>query len=164
MSTAARRLSSISRSTVRLRSFASVSSPPPKNRRAVDLGLIAAGGVAVSGLLLWSSRRGKDDKMGAEDERPGPAFTIPYESQCVPPPLLLAIGTPTDGAVGAARGRPSIGLADQPGIPQGWSLDNENPHPLEPGRDEPPANRTPELVCCRAEGEPRPSLRPELPQ
>lgn len=71
------------------RPASSTSSPAPpaaapQGRRArVDLGLIGLAGIAVSGLVVWSSRRtrDKDDpaRMGGEDDRP--AFTIPYESQ-----------------------------------------------------------------------------------
>lgn len=65
------------------RRLASTATPPaPQGRRArFDLGLIGLAGIAVSGLVIWSSRRSKDDssKMGQEDDRP--AFTIPYESQ-----------------------------------------------------------------------------------
>ncbi|KAM0751610.1 protein serine/threonine phosphatase 2C [Meredithblackwellia eburnea MCA 4105] len=67
------------------RKYSATQPPPPHpvpvaNRRAVDLGLIGAGGLALSALVYWaSSRNGKSDKMGSEDDRP--AFTIPYESQ-----------------------------------------------------------------------------------
>lgn len=61
------------------RSLATAPPTPAARRSLLDLGLIAAGGVAVTGLLFASSRRNKSDMAGDDGDRP--SFTVPVLSQ-----------------------------------------------------------------------------------
>lgn len=60
--------------------------------------------------------------------------------------------------------RPAIELSDLRLVTQRWRIDHENTRSAQPGRDEPPPDGAPELVHRRAESEPRPAVRHQLPE